>query len=346
MAIKTTAFEQEADDEVEFKLRPASFDQYIGQTKVKENMRVFIAAAKGRKEPLDHVLLYGQPGLGKTTLSHIIASEMNGSAANLRITSGPAIERAGDMAAILNDLSFGDFLFIDEIHRLNRTVEEMLYPAMEDFSMDIVIGKGPAAKSIRLDLPHFTLIGATTRIGLLTAPLRDRFGVIHHLEPYTVADLCTIIRRSASVLRIEVKDGGAEEIARRARGTPRIANRLLKRVRDFAQVEFDGAITEEVAKSALDRLEIDTMGLDAVDMKILNAIIHKFSGGPVGLDTLASSIDEEAGTLEDVAEPYLLQLGFIQRTPRGRVVTALGYAHLGLEAAESTAAEQITFLPS
>ena len=332
--IKTTAAaleREKKEEEIEIKLRPARFDQYIGQTKVKENMRVFIAAAKGRKEPLDHVLLYGQPGLGKTTLSHIIASEMEG---QLRITAGPAIERAGDMAAILNDLSEGDFLFIDEIHRLNRTVEEMLYPAMEDFSIDIVIGKGPAAKSIRLDLPPFTLIGATTRIGLLTAPLRDRFGVIHHLEPYELADLCTIVRRSASVLGVEVADGGANEIARRARGTPRIANRLLKRVRDFAQVEFDGAITESVAKSALDRLEIDTMGLDTVDMKILNAIIHKFGGGPVGLDTLASSIDEEAGTLEDVAEPYLLQLGFIQRTPRGRVVTRLGYAHLGIDAPE------------
>jgi len=319
------------DEEIEQKLRPSRFEQYIGQSKVKENMRVFIEAAKGRGEPLDHVLLYGQPGLGKTTLSHIIASEMEGA---LRITAGPAIERAGDMAAILNDLSPGDFLFIDEIHRLNRTVEEMLYPAMEDFSMDIIIGKGPAAKSIRLDLPPFTLIGATTRVGLLTAPLRDRFGVIHHLEPYSVEDLRTIILRSAGVLAVDIDEKGAEEIARRARGTPRIANRLLKRVRDFAQVEFDGHITESVAKSALDRLEIDTMGLDTVDMKILQAIIYKFDGGPVGLDTLASSIDEEAGTLEDVAEPYLLQLGFIQRTPRGRVVTRLGYAHLGADAPE------------
>jgi len=316
------------DEEIELKLRPSRFDQYIGQSKVKDNMRVFIEAAKGRKECLDHVLLYGQPGLGKTTLSHIIAAEMEG---QLRITAGPAIERAGDMAAILNDLSPGDFLFIDEIHRLNRSVEEMLYPAMEDFSMDIVIGKGPAAKSIRLDLPPFTLIGATTRIGLLTAPLRDRFGVVHHLEPYSIEDLCTIIKRSAVVFSVAVEQGGAEEIARRARGTPRIANRLLKRVRDFAQVEFDGAITEAVAKSALDRLDIDTRGLDSVDMKILNAIILKFDGGPVGLDTLASSIDEEAGTIEDVAEPYLLQLGFIQRTPRGRIVTRLGYSHLGIE---------------
>ena len=350
--IKTTAYER--DEEADLKLRPASFDDYIGQAKVKENMKVFIEAAKMRNEPLDHVLLYGQPGLGKTTLSHIIASEMSSppkasvpskasspsaasgppkvsSPSKLRITSGPAIERAGDMAAILNDLNQHDFLFIDEIHRLNRTVEEVLYPAMEDFTIDIVIGKGPAAKSIRLDLPHFTLIGATTRIGLLTAPLRDRFGVIHHLEPYGVDDLCTIISRSAKVFEVEISKGGAEEIARRARGTPRIANRLLKRVRDFAQVEYGGAITEEVAKAALDRLEIDPRGLDTVDMKILKTIIHKFSGGPVGLDTLASSIDEEPGTLEDVAEPYLLQLGFIKRTPRGRVVTPLGYRHLGLE---------------
>ncbi|MCL1987887.1 MAG: Holliday junction branch migration DNA helicase RuvB, partial [Firmicutes bacterium] len=309
--IKTTAFQKEEDEEIELKLRPAQFEQYIGQDKVKKNMRVFIEAAKRRSETLDHVLLYGQPGLGKTTLSHIIATEMGG---DLRITAGPAIERAGDMASILNDLNEGDFLFIDEIHRLTRTIEEMLYPAMEDFSMDIVIGKGSAAKSIRLDLPPFTLIGATTRIGLLTAPLRDRFGVIHHLEPYSIADLCTIILRSAKVLDIETVHAGAEEIARRARGTPRIANRLLKRVRDFAQVEFDGIITEEVAKSALDRLEIDKMGLDNVDKKILNAIINKFSGGPVGLDTLAAAIDEEPGTLEDISEPYLLQLGFIQRT--------------------------------
>lgn len=346
--IKTTAIgrehDRENDEEIEQKLRPARFDQYIGQTKVKENMRVFIDAAKKRGEPLDHVLLYGQPGLGKTTLSHIIASEMTGSSSNLRITAGPAIERAGDMAAILNDLGPGDFLFIDEIHRLTRVVEEMLYPAMEDFSLDIIIGKGPAAKSIRLELPPFTLIGATTRIGLLTAPLRDRFGVVHHLEPYDVADLRIIVKRSAKVLDVEITDGGADEISRRARGTPRIANRLLKRVRDFAQVEFDGIITEDVAISALDRLEIDTMGLDSVDMKILNAIIHKFGGGPVGLDTLASSIDEEAGTLEDVAEPYLLQLGFIKRTPRGRVVTALGCRHLGISIDVDNDNEQISFL--
>ncbi|MCL1883919.1 MAG: Holliday junction branch migration DNA helicase RuvB, partial [Defluviitaleaceae bacterium] len=327
MSEKLATFSPEHDEEIELKLRPSSFDQYIGQDKVKENMQVFVEAALGRGETLDHVLLYGQPGLGKTTLSSIIAGAMN---AQLRITTGPAIERPGDIAAILNDLNEGDFLFIDEIHRLNRTVEEMLYSAMEDFVFDIVIGKGPGARSIRLELPRFTLIGATTRIGLLTAPLRDRFGVVHHLEPYSVSDLQKIITRSATVLGVEIAERGAEEIARRARGTPRIVNRLLKRVRDFAQVKFDGVITEEVAISSLDRLEIDKLGLDSVDKKILLAIIEKFSGGPVGLDTLAASIDEEAGTLEDVAEPYLLQLGFIQRTPRGRVATRLAYEHLGV----------------
>jgi Holliday junction DNA helicase RuvB len=325
--LNTTGYNRDEDEEIETKLRPTRFDEYIGQDKVKENMKVFVEAALHRGETLDHVLLYGQPGLGKTTLSGIIASAMN---ARLRITAGPAIERPGDMAAILNDLNDGDFLFIDEIHRLNRTVEEFLYPAMEDFVMDIIIGKGPAARSIRMELPKFTLIGATTRIGLLTAPLRDRFGVVHHLEPYSIVDLRTIIIRSSQVLDVEIKENGADEIARRARGTPRIANRLLKRVRDFAQVRYDGIITHEVAKSSLDKLDIDPMGLDAVDKKILRAIIEKFGGGPVGLDTLAASIDEEAGTLEDVAEPYLLQLGFIQRTPRGRTVTQLGYRHLGL----------------
>ncbi|MCL2224411.1 MAG: Holliday junction branch migration DNA helicase RuvB [Defluviitaleaceae bacterium] len=326
--MNTTGFSRELDEEIEVKLRPARFEDYIGQEKVKENMQVFVQAALGRGETLDHVLLYGQPGLGKTTLSSIIAGAMN---AQLRVTTGPAIERPGDIAAILNDLNEGDFLFIDEIHRLNRTVEEMLYSAMEDFVFDIIIGKGPGARSIRLDLPKFTLIGATTRIGLLTAPLRDRFGVVHHLEPYSVADLQKIIIRSAGVLGVEIEEKGAEEIARRARGTPRIVNRLLKRVRDFAQVKFDGVITEEVAVSSLDKLEIDRLGLDTVDKKILLAIIEKFGGGPVGLDTLAASIDEEAGTLEDVAEPYLLQLGFIQRTPRGRTATRLAYSHLGLE---------------
>ena len=325
--LNTTGYIREEDDEIELKLRPARFEEYIGQEKIKENMQVFVEAARGRGETLDHVLLYGQPGLGKTTLSGIIAGAMG---ARLRVTAGPAIERAGDMAAILNDLNEGDFLFIDEIHRLNRNIEEILYPAMEDFVLDIVIGKGPGARSIRLDLPRFTLVGATTRIGLLTAPLRDRFGVVHHLEPYRVQELATIVTRSAKVLDVDITPEGAEEIARRARGTPRIANRLLKRVRDFAQVRYDGIITQEVAKSSLDRLEIDPMGLDSVDKKILRAIIEKFGGGPVGLDTLSASIDEEAGTLEDVAEPYLLQLGFIQRTPRGRVVTRLGYRHLGL----------------
>jgi len=325
--LNTTGYNREEDEEIELKLRPARFEEYIGQEKIKENMQVFVQAARGRGETLDHVLLYGQPGLGKTTLSGIIASAMG---AKMKITAGPAIERPGDMAAILNDLSEGDFLFIDEIHRLNRNIEEILYPAMEDFVLDIVIGKGPGARSIRLDLPRFTLVGATTRIGLLTAPLRDRFGVIHHLEPYRVEELSTIVTRSAKVLDVGMTKEGAKEIAQRARGTPRIANRLLKRVRDFAQVRYDGNVTGEVAKDSLDRLDIDPMGLDSVDMKILRAIIEKFGGGPVGLDTLAASIDEEAGTLEDVAEPYLLQLGFIQRTPRGRMVTQLGYRHLGL----------------
>jgi Holliday junction DNA helicase RuvB len=313
------------DREIELQLRPSSFDGYIGQEKVKSNMRVFIEAAKQRGEALDHVLLYGQPGLGKTTLSNIIASDMN---ARLKSTSGPAIERPGDMAALLNELNEGDVLFIDEIHRLNRVIEEILYPAMEDFVLDIVIGKGPSAKSIRLDLPQFTLIGATTRIGLLTAPLRDRFGVIHHLEPYRVDELIKIIRRSALVLNVEITDGGACELAQRSRGTPRIANRLLKRVRDFAQVKFGGTITETVAKESLDLLEVDKVGLDLLDKKLLTAIIHKFGGGPVGLDTLAASIDEDSGTLEDVSEPYLLQLGYIQRTPRGRIVTEAGCNHI------------------
>ena len=326
--LNTTGYNREEDEDIELKLRPAHFDEYIGQEKIKENMQIFVQAAQGRNETLDHVLLYGQPGLGKTTLSNIIARAMN---AKLRVTAGPAIERPGDMAAILNDLNEGEFLFIDEIHRLNRSIEEILYSAMEDFALDIVIGKGPGARSVRLDLPRFTLVGATTRIGLLTAPLRDRFGVVHHLEPYKVSELATIVTRSAKVLDVGMTPEGAEEIARRARGTPRIANRLLKRVRDFAQVRYDGIITGEVANASLDRLEIDRVGLDTVDKKILLAIIEKFDGGPVGLDTLAASIDEEAGTLEDVAEPYLLQLGFIQRTPRGRIVTRLGYNHLKIK---------------
>lgn len=324
--ILTTGLREE-DRELEPKLRPATLESYIGQESVKENMRVFIEAAKQRKEALDHVLLYGPPGLGKTTLSNIIANEMD---VNIKTTSGPAIERPGDMAAVLNSLNEGDILFIDEIHRLNRMIEEILYPAMEDFVIDIMIGKGPGARSVRLDLPRFTLIGATTRIGLLTAPLRDRFGVVQRLEPYSVENLKIILKRSATVLQVEMEEGGAEEIARRSRGTPRLANRMLKRVRDFAQVRYDGVITEEVAKFALDLLDIDKVGLDQTDRKMLLTMIEKFGGGPVGLDTLAASINEESETIEDVYEPYLLQLGYIQRTPRGRVVTRLGYAHFGM----------------
>ena len=324
--ILTTGLREE-DRELEPKLRPATLESYIGQESVKENMRVFIQAAKQRKEALDHVLLYGPPGLGKTTLSNIIANEMD---VNIKTTSGPAIERPGDMAVVLNSLNEGDILFIDEIHRLNRMIEEILYPAMEDCVIDIMIGKGQGARSVRLDLPRFTLIGATTRIGLLTAPLRDRFGVVQRLEPYSVENLKIILKRSAAVLQVEMEEGGAEEIARRSRGTPRLANRMLKRVRDFAQVRYDGVITEEVARFALDLLDIDKVGLDQTDRKMLLTMIEKFGGGPVGLDTLAASINEESETIEDVYEPYLLQLGYIQRTPRGRVVTRLGYAHFGM----------------
>ncbi|GCB30698.1 Holliday junction branch migration DNA helicase RuvB [Firmicutes bacterium AM29-6AC] len=329
--ILTTGLREE-DRELEPKLRPATLESYIGQESVKENMRVFIEAAKQRKEALDHVLLYGPPGLGKTTLSNIIANEMD---VHIKTTSGPAIERPGDMAAVLNSLNEGDILFIDEIHRLNRMIEEILYPAMEDFVIDIMIGKGPGARSVRLDLPRFTLIGATTRIGLLTAPLRDRFGVVQRLEPYSVENLKIILKRSAAVLQVEMEEGGAEEIARRSRGTPRLANRMLKRVRDFAQVRYDGVITEEVARFALDLLDIDKVGLDQTDRKMLLTMIEKFGGGPVGLDTLAASINEESETIEDVYEPYLLQLGYIQRTPRGRVVTRLGYAHFGMTPPEN-----------
>ena len=324
--IITNDFKEE-DFEIETKLRPQSIDTYIGQEKVKETLKVYIEAAKMRNEPLDHVLLYGPPGLGKTTLSNIISYEMG---VNIKTTSGPAIERAGDMAAILNGLSEGDILFIDEIHRLNRTIEEVLYPAMEDFSLDIMIGKGPSSKSIRIDLPKFTLIGATTRIGLLTNPLRDRFGVISRLEMYNNKDLQTIVKRSANVLDIEIDEEGALEIARRARGTPRIANRLLKRVRDFAQVKYDGKITKIVASETLNLLEVDKLGLDLIDHKILKTIIEKFSGGPVGVENLAVSIGEESDTIEEVYEPYLIQLGFIKRTPRGREITELGYRHFGI----------------
>lgn len=318
----------EEDVKIENHLRPQLLQDYIGQNKAKEMLKVYIEAAKGRDEALDHVLFYGPPGLGKTTLAGIIANEMK---VNLKITSGPAIEKPGEMAAILNNLQENDVLFVDEIHRLNRQVEEVLYPAMEDYAIDIMIGKGASARSIRLDLPKFTLVGATTRVGMLTAPLRDRFGVVNRLEFYTEEELQTIIIRSAQVLEVEIDHRGALEMARRSRGTPRLANRLLKRVRDFAQVRYEGVITEEVAAQALDLLEVDKLGLDHTDRTILLTMIEKFGGGPVGLDTLAATISEDAGTLEDVYEPYLLKHGFIQRTPRGRVVTELAYGHLGLE---------------
>ena len=325
--IVSTEFNQ-ADGDMENSLRPKQMSDYIGQDKVKENLSVYIQAARGRGEALDHVLLYGPPGLGKTTLAGIIANEMG---VNIRITSGPAIEKQGDLAALLTNLQEGDVLFIDEIHRLNRSVEEVLYPAMEDRALDIIIGKGPSARSIRLDLPNFTLVGATTRAGQLSAPLRDRFGVIMRLELYTPQELAIIVKRSASILGIDIDDEGAAQIAARSRGTPRIANRLLKRSRDFAEVKYNGVITREAAADALSRMEVDELGLDATDRRLLTAMIKNYNGGPVGLETIAAAIGEEAVTIDDVYEPYLMQIGFLSRTPRGRCASPAAYKHLGFE---------------
>jgi Holliday junction DNA helicase RuvB len=335
---RITSGEPQSDDEaLDTALRPRRLGEFIGQEKLKENVGIAIQAAKKRKEPLDHLLFYGPPGLGKTTLAHIIAAEMS---VSVRITSGPAIERAGDLAAILTNLQENDVLFIDEVHRLPRAAEEVLYPAMEDFALDIVLGRGPGARSVRLSVPRFTLVGATTRYAMLSAPLRDRFGSVYRLDFYDAEAIAAIVRRNAALLEVPIDDGGSEEIARRSRGTPRVANRLLRRVRDYAQVKADGKITGEIAREAMTRLDVDDLGLDEVDHKVLRTIIEKYDGGPVGIETIAASISEESDTIMDVYEPYLMQVGFLQRTPRGRVATRHAYAHLGLEAPATAASPQ------